>query len=102
MSEDKTPVSSAEEEGPFSLRKVGEFFLRVWDLQRDTKDLKEQCARLQAQVDAQQRIIDEHNGQLKVILTTLDRGIENRIQSVAEETVIRALLETTRQDDGEI
>ncbi len=94
----RPPVLPTEE---FSWRRAGEFLKNILSLERSYRSLKSDNEQLRRQVDELQRLVDDHNGQLKAILSTLNSTIANRIEASAEkaavETVLR-LLDKGRQD----
>ncbi|MCR9122235.1 MAG: hypothetical protein NXH91_08165 [Phyllobacteriaceae bacterium] len=93
------PGASSEQ---VSWRRFGEFFANILRLERTVARLEQDNRQLRNQVTALQRMVDDHNGQLKAILATLETSIASRIESAADRAAIDAvvrLLETRGDQD---
>lgn len=88
-----------------SWRRFGEFFANILRLERTVARLDQDNRRLRDQVTGLQRMVDDHNGQLKAILATLDTSIASRIENAADraaiDAVVRLLESRNDQDDSD-
>lgn len=74
-----------------SWKKIGEYVVGVFQLQRSVDALNEKNKKLEAQVDALQRQADEQTGQLKTIMTLIDTTINERAAQTAEQAAVRVV-----------
>lgn len=88
------PPEQAEETS-FGWRRAAEFLRNVLRLERSVSRLETENETLQKRVDELQRAVDNHNGQLKAILaslnTAIDSSVESRAERIAIDTVLRLL-----------
>jgi predicted RNase H-like nuclease (RuvC/YqgF family) len=89
MPELPEPSSSAGPDFP-SLQRIGEFLRTILRLERSFRELKAENAALRSKLDELQRIVDDHNGQLKQIGDFTRTAMENRVEARAEEVATRA------------
>ena len=91
---DKLPPVSKEDEN-FGWRRAAEFLKNILRLERSVSNLEGENIELRKRVEELQRSVDDHNGQLKAILATMNAAIENGVSSRAEriaiDTVVRLL-----------
>jgi chaperonin cofactor prefoldin len=73
-----------------SWRRIGEFVRNVLRLERSVEALKKENGELNQRVGALQRQVDGHAGQLKVLVDFVNKALDERIESRAEEASIRA------------
>jgi hypothetical protein len=73
-----------------SWRRVGEFVRNVLRLERSVEALKKENAELDRHVSTLQRQVDDQAGQLKVLVDFVNKALDERVDSRAEEASIRA------------
>jgi chaperonin cofactor prefoldin len=74
-----------------SWKKIGEYVVGIFKLERSVEALKEQNKKLEAQVETLQRQADEHSGQMKIILSLIDSTINERAAQTAEQAALRVV-----------
>ena len=95
-------MSTAQEHGPTdpknqkgwplpSWKKIGEFVVATFQMQRAIASLKESNKHLEAQVESLKRQVDGHSGQLKTIMTFIDSAINDRAAQSGERAALRAI-----------
>ncbi len=83
------PPKEWEKELP-SWRRIGEFVRNILRLERSVEALKAENKELDQRVGVLQRQVDEQAGQLKVLLDFVNKALDERVASQAEEAAIRA------------
>jgi chaperonin cofactor prefoldin len=85
-----------------SLRKLGEFLANVLTLERSVDALKDRTKSLEAEVQRLQRQVDEHAGELKVLVTFVHSSLRDQIEGRAERAAIRVLerLASIQEDES--
>ncbi len=78
------------EEEILSWRRFGEFIRNILRLERSVEALKKENAELDRRFAALQRQFDEQTGQLTVLLEFVNKALDERVESRAEEAAIRA------------
>ena len=73
-----------------SWRRFAEFIRNVLRLERSVEALKKENAELDQRIGALQRQFDEQTGQLRVLLDFVNKALDERVESRAEEAAIRA------------
>jgi predicted RNase H-like nuclease (RuvC/YqgF family) len=73
-----------------SWRRIGEFVRNILRLERSVEALKKENKELDGRVITLQRQVDEQAGQLKVLLDFVNKALDERVESRAEEAAIRA------------
>jgi phage shock protein A len=76
------------EKGKWSLSRVGELLKNVLQLETNVAVLQEENQKLRQEVGRLQRMVDEHNGQLKVLVGALNTTLESRVQTAAQQAAI--------------
>jgi len=88
-------VEVPDKEAAFGWRRAAELVKNIFRLERSVVRLKEENRELRRRVEELQRSVDDHNGQLKAILgslnTTLRTSVESSAERIAIETVLRFL-----------
>jgi len=101
------PGSVGEEKWPApSWRKIAEFVTGVFQLQRSVEQLKRDNERLREEVSRLQRIVDDHTGQLKVMMTLMETAVNERAVRAGENAALRLVeqmlmlrdIDKTRED----
>lgn len=89
------PAEGPAEDSAFGWKRAAEFLKNILRLERSVTRLEEENERLRQRVEELQRAVDDHNGQLKAILSTLnsviDHSVEARAERIAIDTVVRLL-----------
>ena len=85
----QSPPTEWEQNLP-SWRRVGEFIRNILRLERSVESLRVENKELDQRVAALQRQVDEQSGQLKVLLDFINKALDERVESRAEEASIRA------------
>jgi hypothetical protein len=79
---DQPPQQPSGSDDSFSWRRIAEFIRNILEVERSIRSLRSENAELRAKVDELQRMVDDHNGQLKLISnfvkTSLDERVERR------------------------
>jgi hypothetical protein len=91
-----------------SWRRLGEFVRNILRLERSVEALKAENTELDQRIGTLQRQLDEQTGQLTVLLDFVNKALDERVESRAEEAAIRAFermallagLETGRKPGG--
>lgn len=86
----KSPVSKQEKEDALSWRRLGEFIRNILRLERSVETLKQQNIELDRRVATLQRQVDEQAGQLRVLLDFVNKALDERVDTRAEEASVRA------------
>lgn len=73
-----------------SWRRIGEFVRNVLRLERSVEALKNENSELNRRVGTLQRQVDDQAGQLKVLVDFVNKALDERVDSRAEEASIRA------------
>ena len=84
----------SESSKPFPLpswKKVSEFIVGVFQLQRSVKTLEEQNRKIQERVERMQRQLDEQAGQLKTILFLIESTVHERAARTAEDAAVKVV-----------
>ena len=89
MAEESNLPKNLEGELP-SLRRIGEFVRNILRLERSVETLKKENTELDERVSTLQRQVDEQAGQLKVLIDFVNKALDERIDSRAEQASIRA------------
>lgn len=85
-----------------SWKKIAEFVVGVFQLQRSVKKLEEQNEALRAQIERLQRQSDEQAGQLRTILHLIESTVHERAARTAEQAAVRAIQKLLAlRDDSE-
>src|ERR1700704_2485461 len=71
-------------------RRVGELIRNILRLERSVEALKKENKELDQRVGTLQRQVDEQAGQLKVLLDFVNKALDERVETRAEEASIRA------------
>lgn len=83
------------DDASFGWRRAAEFLKNILRLERAVSRLEDENRELRLRVEELQRAVDNHNGQLKAILSALNSTIENsvatRAERIAIDTVVRLL-----------
>ena len=74
-----------------SWKKIGEFIVGVFKLERSVASLEEKVKRLETDIVTLRRGLDEQSGQLKAIMTFRDSTINERAAQTAEQAALRAV-----------
>jgi predicted RNase H-like nuclease (RuvC/YqgF family) len=84
------------------LRKIGEFLVNVFTLERSVDTLKERSKSLEAEVQHLQRQVDEQAGELKVLVTFVHSSLRDQTEGRAERAAIRVLerLASMQEDES--
>jgi predicted RNase H-like nuclease (RuvC/YqgF family) len=83
------PLEKSEQD-LLSWRRFGEFIRNVLRLERSVEALKKENGELDQRIKALQRQFDEQTGQLKVLADFVNKALDERVESQAEEAAIRA------------
>lgn len=96
---DTPPAESSgdvpEKDAAFGWRRAAELVKNIFRLERSVARLEAENRELRKRVEELQRSVDDHNGQLKAILasmnTTIRTSVESSAERIAIETVLRFL-----------
>ncbi len=84
------PARSEAHEGEIlSWKRFGEFIRNILRLERSVDALKRENADLDQRLAALQRQFDEQTGQLSVLVEFVNKALDERVESRAEEAAIR-------------
>ena len=85
------PQASETESDPLlSWRRIGEFVRNILRIERSVEALKKENQEFEQRVSALQRQVDEQAGQLRVLLEFVNKALDERVASRAEEAAIKA------------
>lgn len=106
---DKSGAGEEERHGgsdqSVSWRRIGEFVRNLLEIERSVRSLTAENRALRSKVDELQRMVDEHNGQLKLLSDFVRSSLDERVERRAEEAALRTLerfmvfAEKTETDD---
>jgi hypothetical protein len=74
-----------------SWKRIGDFVLNVFRLERAIESLKEDNKRLRSEVNGLQALVHRQQGQLETLLTFVETALQDRMESHAERAAIRAV-----------
>lgn len=89
-------TSPEKEPGKVGLRsipfkKIGEFVLAIWEIQRAVASLRADNKKLQDEISRLQRQVDDQAGQLKVLLAFVHTSLRDQVETQAERAAFRAV-----------
>ena len=88
------PASKPPGQGPWSFpswRRIGDFFVTLTQLERAYQSLKSEQGRLREDVERIARLVEDHNGQLKVLTTFVQAALRERSEINVEKAVAREI-----------
>lgn len=102
MDEGRKPPARASGEGSeFGWRRAAEFLRNLMRLERAVVRLEEENKQLREKVDALQRAVDDHNGQLKAILATMTSTLSHSVEISAERAAIETVMRFLGKSDND-
>ncbi len=89
---DPAPSDLPDKEAAFGWRRIAELVKNIFLLERSVQRLEAENRELRKRVEELQRSVDDHNGQLKAILASLDTTIKTSVESSAQRIAIDTVL----------
>ncbi|WP_139112699.1 hypothetical protein [Hoeflea olei] len=81
-----------EKDSAFGWRRAAELVKNILRLERSVSRLEEENRELRKRVEELQRSVDDHNGQLKALLASMNTTIRNSVETSAERIAIETVL----------
>ncbi|MEM9734916.1 MAG: hypothetical protein AAF903_15760 [Pseudomonadota bacterium] len=85
----------------FSWKRLVGFIRNVVRLEAEIQDLRQQNSNLERRIEELQRIVNNHEGQLKVLLTAMNSTTERAVKAEAQELAAAQILRLMQAEQSE-